>query len=189
MLGKGHKMKHSLVTIAIMIALATTASASVERGDVDLNFGFSWQTEDGANGFADRDVTDLQVAVDYFVTNRISLGIGVGYYDTNQDSSTAKANRTEKSWSLRIKYYILKRERLLPYVGFAYKFYKYEWEQGNLDGDTDDTGTTFMAGLRYAITKNNAAYLEYQLNNYGDEWPSGVDGGSRIILGLIHQLN
>jgi opacity protein-like surface antigen len=191
MLGKGHKMKRSLVTIALMMALATTASASVETGDLDLSFGFSWQTEDGTNGAADRDVTDLQVAVDYFVTNRISLGIGLGYYDSDQDTSTSKANRTENSLSLRIKYYILKRERLLPYIGFAYKFYEVETETGinpGISNDTDDTGTTFMAGLRYAITENNAAYLEYQLNNYGDDWPSNVDGGSRIVIGLIHQL-
>ena len=189
MLGKGHKMKHSLVTIAIMIALASTASASVETGDLDLNFGFSFQSEDGANGAGDRDATDLELGVDYFVTNRISLGIGVGYYDADQSSSAAKNTRTENTWSLRIKYYILKRERLLPYVGFAYKFYKVETETNLGTTDRDDTGTTFMAGLRYAITKNNAAYLELQLNNYGDDWPSNVDGGSKIVLGLIHQLN
>jgi predicted porin len=189
MLGKGHKMKRSLVTIAIMIALASTASASVETGDLDLNFGFSFQSEDGANGAADRDVTDLEFGVDYFVTNRISLGIGVGYYDSDQSSSASKNTRTEKAWSFRIKYYILKRERLLPYVGFAYKFYKVETEAGNLSNDTDDSGTAFLAGLRYAITKNNAAYLEYQYNSYGDDWPTNVDGGSKIVIGLIHQLN
>lgn len=188
MLGKGHKMKRSLVTIAMMIALATTASASVETGDLDLNFGFTIQSENGVNGAGDRDVTDLAFGVDYFVTNRISLGVAVGYYDRDQSSSASKNTSTEKSWAFRIKYYILKRERLLPYVGFAYKFYDVETETGNIKNSTDDSGTTFMAGLRYAITQRNAAYLEYQYNSYGDDWPSNVDGGSRLILGLIHQL-
>jgi predicted porin len=181
-------MKRSLVTIAIMIALASTASASVETGDLDLNFGFSFQSEDGANGAADRDVTDLELGVDYFVTNRISLGVAYGYYDADQSSNAAKNTRTENALSLRIKYYILKRERLLPYVGFAYKFYEIERENNLVKTSEDDTGTTFMAGLRYAITQNNAAYLEYQYSSYGDDWPTSTDGGSRIILGLIHQL-
>ncbi len=181
-------MKRSLVTIAIMMTLATTASASVQKGDLDLNFGFSWQSEDGANGAGDRDVTEFQGGVDYFVTNRISLGIGLGYYDSDQSSNAAKATRTEKSWSLRVKYYILKRERLLPYVGLAYKFYKVETETNLGSNESDDSGTAFLAGLRYAICKNNAAYLEYQYNSYGDNWPTNVDGGSRIVIGLIHEL-
>jgi opacity protein-like surface antigen len=190
MLGKGHKMKRSLVTIAMMIALATTASASVETGTVDLNFGFTWQTEDGISEsgatYPDRDLLDMSFGIDYFVTNRISLGIAYGYRD---EEVTSIYTRTETSWALRIKYYILKRERLLPYVGFAYKLYDAESKYGSAAAtSTDDTGTTFMAGLRYAITQKNAAYLEYQLNSYGDKWPNHVDGGSRITLGLIHQL-
>lgn len=188
MLGKGHKMKRSLITIAMMMALTTAASAAVETGDLDLNFGFTWQTENGVNGAGDRDVTDLSFGVDYFVTNRISLGVAYGYYDRDQSSSSAKNTQEETSWSFRIKYYILKRERLLPYVGFAYKFYDVESQTGNISNSTDDTGTTFMAGLRYAITERNAAYLEYNLNNYDDKWPNNVDGGSRIIIGLIHTL-
>jgi predicted porin len=188
MLGKGHKMKRSLVTIAMMLALATTASASVETGDVDLNLGFSWQSENGVNGTGDRTVTDLQVGVDYFVTNRISLGLGLGYYDKDQSSNSASNTQTESSWALRIKYYILKKERLLPYIGFAYKFYKVEAKTGNISSETDDSGTTFMAGLRYSITKTNAAYLELQMNSYGDKWPNNVDGGTRVLIGLIHQL-
>jgi predicted porin len=193
MLGKGHKMKRSLVTIAMMIALATTASASVETGNVDLNFGFTWQTEDGVSEsgatYPDRDLLDMSFGIDYFVTNRISLGIAYGYRDEEQTFSTSTNTKTETSWALRIKYYILKRERLLPYVGFAYKLYDAESKLGSAPAtSTDDTGTTFMAGLRYAITQKNAAYLEYQLNSYGDKWPNHVDGGSRITLGLIHQL-
>ena len=181
-------MKRSLITIAMMMALTTAASAAVETGDLDLNFGFTWQTENGVNGAGDRDVTDLSFGVDYFVTNRISLGVAYGYYDRDQSSSSAKNTQEETSWSFRIKYYILKRERLLPYVGFAYKFYDVESQTGNISNSTDDTGTTFMAGLRYAITERNAAYLEYNLNNYDDKWPNNVDGGSRIIIGLIHTL-
>lgn len=182
-------MKRSLVTMAIMMALVSTANASVETGDLDLNFGFSWQSENGVNGAGDRNVTDMSFGVDYFVTNRISLGAAYGYYDRDQSSNASANTQTESSWSLRIKYYILKRERLLPYVGFAYKFYKAEAKTGNLSSSTDDTGTSFLLGLRYALTQNNAAYLEYQMNSYGDKWPNNVDGGSRVLIGLIHQLN
>ncbi|MCP4453633.1 MAG: porin family protein [Planctomycetes bacterium] len=181
-------MKRSLVTIIMMLALATTASASVETGDVDLNLGFSWQSENGVNGAGDRTVTDLQAGVDYFVTNRISLGASIGYYNRDQSSNAATNKQTENSFGLRIKYYILKKERLLPYVGLAYKFYNVESKLNNITSSTDDTGTTFLAGLRYSITQTNAAYLELQMNRYGDKWPNNVDGGTRVLIGLIHQL-
>ena len=125
MLGKGQKMKRSLVAVVMMIAIATTANASVETGDLDLNFGFSWSNENG-NNQPGREVTDLSFGVDYFVTNRISLGVAYGYYDFDKSSNTSPNTQTETSWSFRIKYYILKRERLLPYVGFAYKLYDYD---------------------------------------------------------------
>lgn len=189
MLGKGHKMKRSLVTIVIVMALSTTAYASVETGDLDLNFGFSWTSENG-NDVPDRSVTDLSFGVDYFVTNKISLGLAYGYYDRDQSSNAATNTLTETTWSLRIKYYILKRERLLPYIGFAYKFYDYERQTASAltSGSSNDTGTAFLAGLRYELTERNHAYLEYQNNSYGSEWPSSMDGGSKLMIGLIHQV-
>jgi len=189
MIGKGHTMKCSLIVIAFMLALTTAAHAAVETGDVDLNFGFNWQSENGINSYPDRDLTEISFGVDYFVTNRISLGVAYGYRDSEQNYTNSTNTQTETSWALRIKYYILKHERLLPYIGFAYKLYDAETKLGNAPASTtDDTGTTFMLGLRYGITERNAAYLEYQLNSYGDKWPNHVDGGSRIVIGLIHQL-
>jgi predicted porin len=182
-------MKRSLVTITIMMALVSTANAAVETGDLDLNFGFSWTSENGASGVADRSSTDLSFGVDYFVTNRISLGVAYGYYDFDQTSNAATNTQTETTWSLRIKYYILKRERLLPYIGFAYKFYDYERKLAATSSNSDDTGTAFLAGLRYALTERNHAYLEYQHNSYGDKWPTSQEGGSKILIGLIHQVN
>ncbi len=189
MLGKGQKMKRSLIVMAVLMALTTTANAAVETGDLDLNFGFNWQSEDGVGTYPDRDLTEISFGVDYFVTNRISLGIAYGYRDSEQNYTSSTHTQTETSWALRIKYYFLKRERLLPYVGFAYKLYDAETKLGKASSQsTDDTGTTFMLGLRYAITERNAAYLEYQLNSYGDKWPNHVDGGNRIAIGLIHQI-
>ncbi len=100
MLGKGHKMKRSLIVMAVLMALATTANAAVETGDLDLNFGFSWSSEDGTSTSSggknpDRKVTDLSFGVDYFVTNRISLGIAYGYYDFDGSSNTATNTQTE----------------------------------------------------------------------------------------------
>ena len=190
MLGKGHKMKRSLTAVVMMIALATTASASVETGDLDLNFGFSWNSENG-NNVPDRSVTDVSFGVDYFVTNRISLGVAYGYYDLDQSSNSATNTQTETSWALRIKYYILKRERLLPYIGFAYKFYDYDRKTASAltSSNSSDSGTAFLAGLRYEMTPRNHAYLEYQHNSYGDKWPSNMDGGNKLMIGLIHQVN
>lgn len=183
-------MKRTLVTIAMIVAMTTVANAAVETGDLDLNFGFNWQSENGINSYPDRDLTELTFGVDYFVTNRISLGIAYGYRDSEQNYTSSTNTQTENSWSFRLKYYILKRQRLLPYIGFAYKLYDAETKLGTAPAQsTDDTGTTFMLGLRYAITDRNAAYLEFQRNSYGDKWPNNVDGGNRLILGLIHQVN
>jgi len=182
-------MKRSLIVMAVLLVLTTTANAAVETGDLDLNFGFNWSSENGSN-VPDRNVTDLSFGVDYFVTNRISLGLAYGYYDRDQSSNSATNTLTETTWSLRIKYYILKRERLLPYIGFAYKFYDIERKTNSplTTTSSNDTGTAFLAGLRYALTERNHAYLEYQNNSYGDQWPSSMDGGSKLMLGLIHQV-
>lgn len=186
-------MKRCLVITTIICTWTLSANAAVRSGDLDLDFGLSWTSEDGAGGAGDRDVIDLSAGVDYFVTNRISLGLSMGYYDKEQNSSAAYAEQTEKTWSFRVKYHLFKHNRLVPYIGYAWKYYETETKTGSIalpvTTKKDDNGSALLLGGRYELTRHNDVYAELQLNDYGSNWPTSTDGGIKFIIGLIHQLN
>ncbi len=43
-----------------------------------------------------------------------------------------------------------------------------------------------------AVGLNNSLFVAsavtLQINSYGNTWPYNVDGGTRVLIGLIHQL-
>jgi len=182
-------MKRCLCLIVITSAFALPLQGAVQSGDIDLDFNFNWSSEDGSSGSADRDLLDFSAGVDYFITNRISLGGAVGLGKAEISGSSSDYEQSFNSFTLRLRYYILKRTRLVPYVGFLYRLYEVETKvpgQSTLTEDSSATG--FMLGARYELTPHNDIYMEYQNLSYGSDWYGGYDGANKVIIGLIHQL-
>ena len=70
-------MTRRLVAISMAIlALAATAGASVQKGDTELEFLAGWLSQSGGTEGGDLDAWFVSGALNYFVSDNISLGIG-----------------------------------------------------------------------------------------------------------------
>ena len=177
-------MKRSLIAILVVVCLPLTTQAAVKSGDLDLAMSFNWSSEKGSNGSTDRSMIGLDTGIDYFVTNRISLGVALGY--ENSDQTTIESTAT--SYTLRAKYHILKNTPLVPYFGVMYRWYEVETKLGSTTTKSDDTALGGMIGARYELTQHNDVYVEYQYLDYGNNWPSDYSSANKVVIGLIHQI-
>jgi hypothetical protein len=177
-------MKRSIVLIGTLLLLASWTSAAVEQGDIDVDFNFRWSTEEGANGFADRDRFEIGFGVAKEITPRIQLGIAVGH----EKAERGTEENTVNFYDLKLRYHILPDTQFVPYIGGIYRWYDLDVKSVNGNLSTSDTALGFLAGLRYELTERNDIYLEYQNLSYGNDWPLNFDGGSKVLMGLIHQI-
>ncbi len=192
-------MKRWLILLSVgCLAFAGVASASVQKGDTELDALLGWTTQnfEGSGGI---DAWWLAGSVGYFVTDNIQIAacgmwasLDVEVADVDVYGLGAKA-----------KYHFMPTNQWVPYVGGQVMwasadlnigdlgdFFDDE-ELGDLDdlsGDADGVLWGPVVGARYELNANNDFYVEYQYQLWSGDIGDLLKDGHMVVLGIVHQF-
>ncbi len=177
-------MKRGLMLLSVLSLLfASTAGASVQQGDTELEFLGGWITENAQNGGADVDVLTVSAAIGYFLTDNIQVSAAAS--GTWIDLGNGASDVDLYGIGARAKWHFMPTNQWVPYVG-AQIF----WTNADL-GDTDVDSTLWgpLGGLRYELNAYNDFFVEAQYHVWeGDIGDFVFDDGFAILVGIIHQF-
>ncbi len=85
--GKENKMKRSLVLLGMLTLVCTApVHASVEKGDVEVDFNVSYSDRSSATSNPDKEMFSAEIGIDRFITHTIQVGAFVDAAWTDQGS-------------------------------------------------------------------------------------------------------
>ena len=186
-------MKRSLILVSVVsLIVAGTASASVQKGDTELNFLAGYVQVNSQNANSDVDAFWLAGGVGYFVTDQIQVG-GAAMGAWIDPDGPAKL----KVYGLggRAAYHFMTDNTWVPYVGGQVLWTTIDPGAGAADIDGLLWGP--VVGLRYELNEMNDFFIELQYimfeEDFGDNSPTnpsaiGLDDAWMILLGIIHQF-
>lgn len=176
-------MKRGLMVLALLsVLVGGVATASVQKGDTELEALGSFITENGADSDSgDFDVFFLSGAIGYFLTDNIRVGASAAWatVDLSDDETDI--------WALggNAKYHFMPTNQWVPYVGVQVL-----WANADNDfgGDADGILWGPVAGLRYELNANNDFFAEYQYHLWSGDIGDVLDDGHAIFVGIVHQF-
>ncbi len=189
-------MKRGLVVLSVVsLALAGVASASVQQGDVELDFLGGLLSENGDGGAEDFDAIFLSAGLGYFLTENFqgqvaALGAWIESGDTDTDVYGI---------GVRGKYHFMPTNQWVPYVGGQLMWVNYDSDDdsdssdpnsasSSSDGDSDGVLWGPLVGLRFELNENNDFFVEYQYHMWDGDVRHQLDDGHCLFVGLVHQF-
>jgi hypothetical protein len=172
-------MKRWLILLTVgCLAFAGAASASVQKGDTNIEVLGGWINENAASGSGDVDVWFLSGAVGYFVTDNIQIGAVAAFASIDTGSDT-----TYYALGARGKYHFMPTNQWVPYVGGQVMW-------ANAENGTDVDGVLWgpVAGARYELNAYNDFFVEYQYHLWSGDIGDVIDDGHAVLLGIVHQF-
>ncbi|MBN2128639.1 MAG: porin family protein [Sedimentisphaerales bacterium] len=174
-------MKRWLILLSVgCLAFAGAASASVQKGDTEIEALGGWLTENAVDSDEDITVWFLSGGVGYFITDNIQVGAVAAYASVDTGAST-----TYYGLGARGKYHFMPTNQWVPYVGGQVLW-------ANVDPDDDESMDGILwgpvLGARYELNATNDFFVEYQYHIWSGDAGDIVDDGHAILLGIVHQF-
>ncbi len=177
-------MKRGLMLLSVLSLLfASTAGASVQQGDTELEFLGGWVMENGQEGLGDVDVLFVSGAVGYFLTDNLQVAAAAS--GTWIDLGGGASDIDLYAIGARAKWHFMPTNQWVPYLGV-----QVFWTDADLDGgDIDSILWGPLGGLRYELNAYNDFFVEAQWHIWdGDIGDFVFDDGFAIFVGIIHQF-
>lgn len=198
--------RHLLVFSVVGLALAGTANAAVQQGDVELGLLGGWLSEDGGSGGVDYDAWFLSGRLGRFVTDNIKIsGIVVAMHQEEQwsagEATPAFAGELDRESEVlalgaQVAYHFGTTRRWVPYVGAQLLWANAEVEEDYpledvFDWSRDEDGFLYgpLVGFRLELSGNSDFFVEYQYHLWGGDIDDLIDDGHGLFLGVIYQFD
>jgi hypothetical protein len=177
-------MKRGLMLLSVLSLLfASTAGASVQQGDTELELLGGWITENGQEGIGDVDLLFASGAIGYFLTDNLQVAAAASgmWIDLSDEAPDIDLYAI----GARAKWHFMPTNQWVPYIG-AQIF----WTNADLgDEDVDSTLWGPLAGLRYELNAYNDFFVEAQWHEWeGDVGRYIFDDGFAVFVGIVHQF-
>jgi len=196
-------MKRCVALVSLTVLLTGgLAQAAVEQGDTEINLSGSYSrftsgNESGVSGNTYK-IFNIAGGYDYFVTDNISAGLGLGYTDYNQSSY----NLNYWSFGARGKWHFVPENELVPYVGLRLD-YDHGLDIGTRDSDNNNPTSSSgrqtawswgpLVGVRFEINPQIDFYVEYNYIFLEGDWNNAVqlnvETQQLVRFGFVHQFN
>ena len=204
-------MKRGLIlTLAISVAFAGAASASVQQGDAELNLSGNWSSINGERNAQDIDWLGLSAGFGYFLTDNIQIeAVGTGVWigdgfqlgDTQVVGEDTYTTTLEDAhlWAIggKLKYHFMPTNMWVPYAGALIMW-------GDLEGTVEATVNGvlpirsslekdgwilgLLGGMRYELNAYNDFYVEYQYKIFEQGLGEVFADSHQIWFGILHQF-
>ena len=204
-------MKRGLIlTLAISVAFAGAASASVQQGDAELNLSGNWSSINGEHNNQDIDWLGLAAGFGYFLTDNVQVeaaGMGVWMGDGFQLGDTQVVGEDTYTttledahlWAIggKLKYHFMPTNMWVPYAGALIMW-------GDLEGTVEATVNGvlpirsslekdgwilgLLGGMRYELNAYNDFYVEYQYKIFEQGLGEVFADSHQIWFGILHQF-
>lgn len=204
-------MKRGLIlTLAISVAFAGAASASVQQGDAELNLSGNWSSINGEHNNQDIDWLGLAAGFGYFLTDNVQVeaaGMGVWMGDGFQLGDTQVVGEDTYTttledahlWAIggKVKYHFMPTNMWVPYAGALIMW-------GDLEGTVEATVNGvlpirsslekdgwilgLLGGMRYELNAYNDFYVEYQYKIFEQGLGEVFADSHQIWFGILHQF-
>lgn len=183
-------MKRWLILLSVgCLAFATGASASVQKGDTELEASFAWMSQSGVGSNPDFDAWFLSGALGYFVTDNIQVAVA-GFWSSFDWSSNLDLD--VYGIGAKGKYHFMPTNQWVPYVGG--QIYWANADVGasspGLTANTDTDAVLWgpVVGARYELNANNDFFIEYQYHIWDGDIDMLLDDGHALFGGIVHQF-
>ena len=199
-----------ILTLAISVAFAGAASASVQQGDAELNLSGNWSSINGEHNNQDIDWLGLAAGFGYFLTDNVQVeaaGMGVWMGDGFQLGDTQVVGEDTYTttledahlWAIggKVKYHFMPTNMWVPYAGALIMW-------GDLEGEVEATvnGVVpirsglnkdgwilgLLGGMRYELNAYNDFYVEYQYKVFEQGLGEVFADSHQIWFGILHQF-
>lgn len=199
-----------ILTLAISLAFAGAASASVQQGDAELNLSGNWSSINGEDSEQDIDWLGLSAGYGYFLTDNVQIeaaGMGVWMGDGFQLGDTVVVGEDTYTttledahlWAIggKLKYHFMPTNMWVPYAGALIMW-------GDLDAEVEATinGVLpvksslskdgwilgLLGGMRYELNAYNDFYVEYQYKVFEQGLGEVFSDSHQIWFGILHQF-
>jgi outer membrane protein W len=184
-------MKRGLMVLSVLsVLVGGVATASVQKGDTELDALGGFLFENGTNEAPDFDVYFLSGSFGYFLTDNIRVGAEAAWSHVGIDLGTTTPIGTSFDvdvWAIggNVKYHFMPTNQWVPYIGVQVLY-----ASADLDifGNTDGVLWGPVAGLRYELNANNDFFVEYQYQLWSGDIGDFLNDGNAIFLGIAHQF-
>ncbi len=199
-----------ILTLAISVAFAGAASASVQQGDAELNLSGNWSSINGEHNNQDIDWLGLAAGFGYFLTDNVQVeaaGMGVWMGDGFQLGDTQVVGEDTYTttledahlWAIggKLKYHFMPTNMWVPYAGALIMW-------GDLEGTVEATVNGvlpirsslekdgwilgLLGGMRYELNAYNDFYVEYQYKIFEQGLGEVFADSHQIWFGILHQF-
>jgi outer membrane protein W len=186
-------MKRGLIVLSVLsLLVGGVATASVQKGDTELDAMFSFVTENGATDVSDFEAWSLSASLGYFITDNIRLGIGGMWTSMDGTEGVLLLPQSIDIWGIggSVKYHFMPTNQWVPYIGAQIYWANLQVDFPGDVPDLDADGVLWgpVAGLRYELNANNDFFVEYQYHIWDGDIGDGYDDGHAVFLGISHQF-
>jgi hypothetical protein len=168
-------MRRSLVVLALVgLVFAGVTSASVQQGEVELDFAGSLTFVNYAGPASEDDtVFDALARLGYFLTDNIEVGGTVNVILSDGPDAYGVGG-----FAL---YNFMPGNQLVPYVGGQLV---YNWTTQGLD----ESGLMYgpIGGVRFELNPTNDLFVEYQFRAFTNDLRREYDSVHGIFFGIQH---
>jgi len=176
-------MKRGLVVLSVAcLMLGGVASASVQKGDVILDFMAGWTQQNLSDDAGGGDISVYFGAVrpGIALTDNIRVAgvAAIAHFSASGFDATV--------WTLGAsgEYVFMPANTLNPYVGG-----EIAWANGDTDaGDADGFLFAPRVGVLYTLNRTNNLFGEYQYQFWTGDIGDVVDNGHLILVGIEHKF-
>jgi hypothetical protein len=179
-------MKRGLMVLSVLsVLVGGVATASVQKGDTELDALGGFLLENGDNGAPDFDIYFLSGSFGYFLTDNIRVGAEAAWVHLGINPPVGGDIDTD-IWALggNVKYHFMPTNQWVPYLGVQVLYASADTEGENADGVLWGP----VAGLRYELNANNDFFVEYQYQVWSGDVGDIINDGNAIFLGISHQF-
>lgn len=181
-------MQRGLMVVSVLsLLVGGVATASVQKGDTELEFSGSFVMVNGNAENEGSDVTtwSLSGAFGYFLTDNIRVAAEAGW--SHETISAIPEDINGEAWSLggSAKYHFMPTNQWVPYVGM-----RVLWTSEHRDFVEDADGLEWgpVAGLRFEMNANNDFFVEYQYRMWTGDIGKVQDDAHAVFAGIVHQF-
>ncbi len=177
-------MKRGLMLLSVVsLLLASTAGASVQQGDTELELLGGYIMENGQEGLGDVDLLFASGAIGYFLTDNLQVAAAASGMWINLSEGAPDIDLY--ALGARAKWHFMPTNQWVPYIGI-----QLFWT--NADLDTEEIDSILwgpLGGLRYELNAYNDFFVEAQYHIWdGDIGDYIFDDGFAIFVGIVHQF-
>lgn len=188
-----------------IVATSSVAMAQTEgftKGSLFIsgNVGFSSTTEPGTPDDTKINSFNFSPRVGYFVTDKVAVGIGLGFGSNKNDDGTTEVKSTDLSIGAFGRYYFTPANKFSMMLQLAADYTTSKNEvDGNETGKLNGFGVNFAPGLNYFISNRLALETTVGVLGFNSSKPD-VDGAdattnfnfnlglNNITFGLVYKL-